>query len=281
MLDRSPTRLTAARARQGAVAAFSTYSIDVTAAVIAAATRLDAPVIVQAGSSAFRYAGRAALAAATVAAAREAAVPVGVHLDHCRDVEEIDHCLAAGYTSVMIDGSHLPFEQNVALTRSVVARAHDAGAWVEGELGALAGDEDASGHAGDRPALTDAAAAGEFAERTGVDCLAVAVGNVHGLTKAPVELDLARLGEIRAACAVPLVLHGASGLPADTLRAAVRGGVAKVNVNTELRRAFVDHLDVPGAVAAGYAFADLTGPAVRAVGEVAAATMRLLRDAGC
>jgi tagatose 1,6-diphosphate aldolase GatY/KbaY len=278
MLDLSVATVTAARDRHGAVAAFSTYSIEITRAIVSAAERLGRPAIIQAGSSAFRYAGRAALAAATVATARAAAVPIGVHLDHCREVDEIDYCIRAGYSSVMIDGSHLPFAENVALTRSVVARAHDAGLWVEGELGSIAGDEDTSGRAGLRPPLTEAGPAGEFAELTGVDCLAVAVGNVHGLSSEPIELDLDRLAEIRAACPVPLVLHGASGLPDEMLRAAVTTGVAKVNVNTELRKAFMENIDPVAGTAAGYSFAALTEQAVCAVEEVAAAKMRLLAD---
>jgi fructose/tagatose bisphosphate aldolase len=125
----------------------------------------------------------------------------------------------------------------VAITREVVALAHDAGVWVEAELGALAGDEDASG-ATEAGAMTDPAQAAEFAERTGVDALAVAIGNVHGFTPEPVRLDLGRLAEIAAATPVPLVLHGASGLPAEDLLGAVELGVVKVNVNAELRRAY-------------------------------------------
>ena len=148
----------------------------------------------------------------------------------------IDACLALGYSSVMIDGSHLPFEENVAVTKRVVERAHDAGVWVEAELGALGGDEDASGEA-EAGAMTDPEQAAEFAERTGVDALAVAVGNVHGYTPVPVRLDLERLRAIDEVCPAPLVLHGASGLPEEDLLGAIAAGVVKVNVNAELRRA--------------------------------------------
>jgi fructose-bisphosphate aldolase class II/tagatose 1,6-diphosphate aldolase GatY/KbaY len=195
-----------------------------------------------AGASSYGAVGRGPLAAAALAAAREASVPVGVHLDHCRDEAEVDACLALGYSSVMIDGSHLAFEENVALTRRVVERAHAAGAWVEAELGALPGDEDRSGDATPAGDMTDPAEAAEFAQRTGVDALAVAVGNVHGFTPEPVRLDLARLREIAAACSAPLVLHGASGLPAEDLVGAVAAGVVKVNVNAELRRAHLEAL---------------------------------------
>jgi fructose-bisphosphate aldolase class II/tagatose 1,6-diphosphate aldolase GatY/KbaY len=241
--------------RGRAVAAITTYTLESTVAIVAAAERLNLPVLLSAGVSSYGAVGRAPLAAAALAAARAAGVPVGVHLDHCRDPEVIDACLALGYSSVMIDGSHLPFEENVAVTARVVERAHDAGVWVEAELGALAGDEDASGEA-EAGAMTDPEQAAEFAERTGVDALAVAVGNVHGFTPVPVRLDLERLRAIDDACPAPLVLHGASGLPESDLRGAITAGVVKVNVNAEIRRA---HL---GALASGL---DEVGDDVRAL----------------
>jgi ketose-bisphosphate aldolase len=262
--------------RGRAVAAITTYTLESTAAIVRAAERLGQPVLLSAGVSSYGAVGREPLAAAALAAARAAAVPVGVHLDHCRDEAEIDACLALGYSSVMIDGSQLEFEENVALTRRVVERAHAAGAWVEGELGALSGDEDASGEA-EAGAMTDPAQAAEFAGRTGVDALAVAVGNVHGYTPEPVRLDLARLREIAAVCPAPLVLHGASGLPDEDLRGAVAAGVVKVNVNAELRRA---HL---AAVAAGLEESGddlraLQERAIEAMIRVAAEKIALLSD---
>jgi ketose-bisphosphate aldolase len=224
--------------RGRAVAAITTYTLESTAAIVRAAERLRRPVLLCAGASSYGAVGREPLAAAALAAARAAAVPVGVHLDHCRDPEEIDACLALGYSSVMIDGSHLDFEANVAVTKAVVERAHAAGAWVEAELGALSGDEDRSGEAA-TGAMTDPGEAAEFAARTGVDALAVAVGNVHGFTPEPVRLDLDRLRAIAAVCSAPLVLHGASGLPEEDLLGAVAAGVVKVNVNAELRRAHI------------------------------------------
>jgi fructose-bisphosphate aldolase class II/tagatose 1,6-diphosphate aldolase GatY/KbaY len=178
---------------------------------------------------------RLALDAAAASSAR-----LGVHLDHSRDLDEITACLEAGYTSVMVDGSHLPFAENIALTREAVRRARKHGAWVEAELGALPGDEDVSTNAAMAPAaMTDPSQAAVFVAETGVDALAVAVGNVHGFTATPVRLDLDRLAAIHAAVPVPLVLHGASGLPQDQLLSALSRGVAKINVNAELRRAYL------------------------------------------
>ena len=156
---------TAVLARGRAVAAITTYTLESTRAIVAAAERLGQPVLLSAGVSSYGAVGREPLAAAALAAAHAASVPVGVHLDHCKDPDEIDACLALGYSSVMIDGSQLPFDENVAVTRRVVERAHAAGAWVEAELGALSGDEDASGEA-ETGAMTDPREAAEFAERT-------------------------------------------------------------------------------------------------------------------
>ncbi|RCV55979.1 class II fructose-bisphosphate aldolase [Marinitenerispora sediminis] len=238
MLTRGTDVLTGAAAERRAVPGFVAYNLETAQAVAAAAELAGAPVLLQAGSSAFRHTGRDALVELALGVARRSAAPIGVHLDHSRDPEEAAACIAAGYTSVMIDGSHLPFTENVELTRAVVRRAHDAGVWVEGELGAIAGDEDVSTDASGGT-MTDPGQAAEFVAATGVDALAVSVGNVHGFTSAPVRLDLDRLADIHELVPVPLVLHGASGLPEEQLLGALDRGVAKVNVNAELRRAYL------------------------------------------
>ena len=274
MLATGTGLLTEARAAGRAVAAITTYTLESTRAICLAAERTGQPVMLQAGSGSFGAVGRGPLAAAALASAREASVPVGVHLDHCKDPAEIDACLELGYSSVMIDGSHLEFEQNVALTRAVVERAHAAGAWVEAELGALAGDEDSSGDV-EAGAMTDPDQAAEFATRTGVDALAVAVGNVHGFTPVPVRLDLERLRAIAAATPVPLVLHGASGLPEEDLLGAVAAGVVKVNINAELRRAHLTAL-AAGMPEAGDDVRALQHRAIEAMAKIAAEKIALL-----
>lgn len=223
-----------------AVGAFSVYNLEGAVAVCRAAEAEGKPAIVQAGSSAFRYAGRRPLAALALAAAGESGAEVGVHLDHSRDLREVEECLGLGYTSVMFDGSRLPFSENVARTREAAEVAHGAGAWIEGELGGLSGDEDRSGSGGGASETTDPAVAERFVEETGVDALAVAIGNVHGFVPYQGSLDLGLLDEIRGRVPVPLVLHGASGLPDGRVRGAISLGVAKVNVNAELRRAFAE-----------------------------------------
>ncbi len=179
-----------------------------------------------------------------------------------------------GYSSVMIDGSHRSFAENVELTRLVVAEAHGRGVWVEAELGAIAGDENVSGRA-TASALTSPEAAARFAERTGVDALAVAIGSVHGISDHPVHLDLDLLERIRRVVSVPLVLHGASGLDQAELRAAVRGGVAKVNFNAELRRAYLGALR-RAIDDAGDDIVAVQRAAVEAMREVATEKLRLV-----
>lgn len=226
------------------VVAFSMYTLESAVAVRQAAERRQVPVILQAGAGCFDDVGLELLADLMLAAADGAAVPIGVHLDHSRDLRQVERSLGRGFTSVMYDGSHDSFEDNVTATAEAAELAHAHGAWIEGELGAIAGDEDVSG-VGGAAELTDPEAAREFVRRTGVDALAVAVGNVHGATAVEPGLDLQRLAAIRHVVEVPLVLHGASGLPRDQLRQAVRGGAAKINVNTELRRSHLGSLVPP------------------------------------
>lgn len=238
MLDSGKATLQEAFRGGRAVAAFSVYNLEGAKAVCQAAEIEGAPVMLQAGSSAFRYAGSDELASLALAVAKTSATRVGVHLDHSRDLNEIKKCLDFGYTSVMVDGSNLSFEDNVTLTREAARAARRAGAWIEAELGGLGGDEDRSGQGGTGE-ITDPESAARFVEETGVDALAVAVGNVHGFTQHKVELDLEQLAKIRKLVSIPLVLHGASGLPEHQLEDAIALGVAKINVNTELRRAFI------------------------------------------
>ena len=241
MLLHGTDALKEAAASGHALPGFVAYNLETVQGITAAAEAAGRPVVIQAGSSPFKHAGREALMRLALDAAARSTAPLGVHLDHSRDLDEITACLEAGYTSVMVDGSHLPFAENIALTKEAVRRARGHGAWVEAELGALPGDEDVSTDAtAQAAAMTDPQQAAAFVSATGVDALAVAVGNVHGFTRHPVRLDLERLAAIHEAVPVPLVLHGASGLPVDELHGALARGVAKVNVNAELRRAFLE-----------------------------------------
>jgi ketose-bisphosphate aldolase len=241
MLSTGTETLKEAWRRRVALAAFTTYTLESTRAICEAGADAGMPVILQAGSSSFAAVGRSMLAATALTMAKESPTPVGVHLDHATDLTEIRACIDLGYSSVMIDGSHRSFEENVAVTSLVVAEAHRRGVWVEAELGAIPGDENVSGAAA-ASELTSPDNAAEFVERTGVDALAVAIGSVHGISDHPVHLDLDLLDRIAQVVPVPLVLHGASGLEEAELRAAVQGGIAKVNLNAELRRAYLGSL---------------------------------------
>ena len=220
-----------------AVGAFNAENMEMVLAIVEAATELNAPVMIQTTPSTVKYAGLDMYAAMVRAAAENAPVPVCVHLDHGSSYELAVGALEAGYTSVMIDGSHESFEDNITVTCRVVAEAAKKGVPVEAELGTVGGKEDDL-EAADGCTLPEEAA--EFVKRTGVDSLAVAIGTAHGVYKSTPKLDVPRLAEIRKVVEVPLVLHGASGLTDESIRACVREGICKVNFATELRIAYTD-----------------------------------------
>ena len=220
-----------------AIGAFNAENMEMVQAIIAAAEELRAPVIVQTTPGTLKYASPAMFYANVAAAAAEATVPVVMHLDHGSSFELAMKAFRAGYTSIMIDGSHSAFEENIAITRSVVAACHAAGVPVEAELGKVGGKEDdLDGGMGN--GYTDPAEAAEFVERTGVDSLAVAIGTAHGVYKGTPKLDVDRLSEIRQVVSIPLVLHGTSGVPDDAVRECIARGMCKVNYATDLRIAF-------------------------------------------
>jgi tagatose 1,6-diphosphate aldolase GatY/KbaY len=182
------------------------------------------------------------LVALCLAAAQAATVPVMVHLDHSNSSAAIQEALAAGITSVMADGSHLPYDDNVAFTQMIVAMAHRHQAIVEAELGRLTGTEDGLTVPEYEARFTDPVQAADFVARTGVDALAICIGNVHGRYRREPCLDFDRLAALQRSVPVPLVLHGASGLPEAMVRQAITLGVHKFNVNTEVREAYVEAL---------------------------------------
>jgi ketose-bisphosphate aldolase len=205
-----------------------------------------------------------------------------VHLEHCADLATIEHCLALGYSSIMVDGSSQAYADNVILTRQAVALGHAAGVTVEAELTGTAGDEDNAANPGSRPsAFTDPEQAARFVAETGVDLLAVAIGNVHGFYRGEPRLDFALLQELARAVPVPLVLHGASGLPDEALREAVSEGIVKVNFNTELRAAYMAALasGLPAAQC-GLDVAALMAQGMAAVQQVVREKLSLLGAIG-
>ena len=232
-LVKSKEMLLKAQAGGYAVGAFNAENLEMIQAIVAAAEKAHSPVIIQTTPGTLGYAPPEAFAGAACALARAAQVPVAVHLDHGNSFELAKRCKEAGYTSLMIDGSLLPFEENVALTRSVVEMAGDIP--VEAELGTVGGKED-SHSAGIQ--YTDPALAADFVSRTGVSSFAPAIGTAHGIYKDTPELKIDLLREIKAKVGVPLVLHGTSGVPDETVRECIASGICKVNYATDLRKAF-------------------------------------------
>ncbi|HJA13137.1 MAG TPA: class II fructose-1,6-bisphosphate aldolase [Candidatus Mediterraneibacter merdipullorum] len=227
------------KAQEGhyAVGAFNVENMEMVMAVIKAAEEMNAPVIMQTTPSTIRYAGLDYYLAMVRTAAERASVPVAMHLDHGNSFELAMQALRTGYTSIMIDGSHESFEENIALTRRVVDACAPSAISVEAELGKVGGKEDDLEAADDSP-FTDPKQAQEFAERTQVNSLAVAIGTAHGFYKGVPKLDFDRLSAIRELVSIPLILHGASGVPDDAVRESITRGICKVNFATELRAAF-------------------------------------------
>ena len=221
-----------------AVGAFNVENMEMVMAVIAAAEELNAPVIMQTTPSTVKYAGLDYYLANVATAAKNAKVPVAMHLDHGSSFSLAMQALRQGYTSIMIDGSHSVFEENIAITKSVVDACKPSNIPVEAELGKVGGKEDDLD--GGDGGYTDPKEALEFVQKTGVNSLAVAIGTAHGVYKGEPKLDLDRLVEISKVVDVPLVLHGASGLSEEAVKESIKRGICKVNFATELRIAYTD-----------------------------------------
>ena len=234
--------LSAAQAGKYAIGAFNCENMEMAMAIVAAAEAQKAPVMLQTTPSTVSYAGLDMFYANVRALAERASVPVALHLDHGSSYELAIGAMDAGYSSVMIDGSHESFEDNIAVSRRVVGVASAKNIPVEAELGKVGGKEDdLDGGSGN--GYTDPADAVEFVKATGVSSLAVAIGTAHGVYVGTPVLDVERLAEIRkaleaAGVSIPLVLHGASGLTDESVRECIAQGICKVNFATELRQAY-------------------------------------------
>ena len=238
MLVTTKERLLKAQKGNYAVGAFNVENMEMVMAVIAAAEELNAPVIMQTTPSTVKYAGLDYYLANVATAAKNAKVPVAMHLDHGSSFSLAMQALRQGYTSIMIDGSHSVFEENIAITKSVVDACKPSNIPVEAELGKVGGKEDDLD--GGDGGYTDPKEALEFVQKTGVNSLAVAIGTAHGVYKGEPKLDLDRLVEISKVVDVPLVLHGASGLSEEAVKESIKRGICKVNFATELRIAYTD-----------------------------------------
>lgn len=225
--------------REGyAVPAFNIHNMETLKSVIEVANEMESPVILAATPGTVKYAGELYLLKLAESAAELAKVPVALHLDHHEDLDDIKACIEMGYPSAMIDASKESFEENINRTKEIVKVAHRWDATVEAELGTLAGIEDDLEVDEKNALYTDPQKAKEFVEKTGVDSLAIAIGTAHGLYKSEPKLDFERLEIIRRLVDVPLVLHGASGVPAESVKRAIKLGICKVNIATELKIPF-------------------------------------------
>jgi len=233
-----------AKAEKGryAVGAFNCNNMEIVQAIISAAEAERSPVIIQASQGAIKYAGLGYVTALVREAAMFSTVPVALHLDHGTDFKQVVNCLKSGFTSVMFDGSQLPLEENIRITRKVVEVAHAVGVSVEGELGRLRGTEDEINVSEREAFFTDPEEAVTFVQGTGIDALAPSIGTAHGRYRGKPDLDFQRLKKIRELTGVPLVLHGSSGVPGEDIRRAIELGVRKVNIDTDIREAFVKEI---------------------------------------
>lgn len=223
-----------------AVPAFNVHNLETVQIIAETAAEMRSPVIMAGTTGTYKYAGLGYLVAICEQAAKRYDLPIALHLDHHEDFADIETKVKAGIRSVMIDASHFPFEQNIDNVARVVRLCHGYDASVEAELGRLGGQEDDLIVDEKESFFTDPNKAGEYIRRTGIDSLAVAIGSAHGMYQGEPKLDFERLALIREKVDIPLVLHGASGIPETMLRRAIELGICKVNVATELKIAFSD-----------------------------------------
>ncbi len=238
MLVKSKELLLEAQRNKYAVGAFNVENMEMVLAVLSAAEETNSPVIMQTTPGTVKYAGADMYFANIRAAARRTRIPVACHLDHGNSLAIAVQALHAGYTSIMIDGSKLPFEENIALTKTVTEICHAVNIPVEAELGRVGGKEDGLDNSQSENPYTDPDEAAVFVERTGCDSLAVAVGTAHGVYKGIPHINFDVLAKIHEAVNIPLVLHGTSGVPDDQVIRCVSMGMCKVNYATDLRIAY-------------------------------------------
>lgn len=223
-----------------AVGAFNCNNMEIVQAIINAAEAERSPVIIQASQGAIKYAGLPYIVALVRTAADQSTVPVALHLDHGTSYEQVIQCIGHGFTSVMIDWSKHPLEENINVTSQILKVANPLGISVEAELGKIGGTEDDVTVTDREASYTDPDEAAYFVQETGIRSLAVAIGTAHGQYKGEPKLDFDRLTEIKKRVQIPIVLHGSSGVPDEALKEAIRLGVRKINIDTNLREAFTD-----------------------------------------
>jgi tagatose 1,6-diphosphate aldolase GatY/KbaY len=274
MLASTRELLETARRNCYAIGAFNVYNLEGVKAVVSAAEAGRSPAMLQLHPSALKY-GSSPLVALCLEAADSSIVPISVHLDHSTSSQDIHRVLNEGVRSIMADGSPMPYEQNLQFTKALTKLSHSYGAIVEAEIGRISGTEDGLTIAEKEAKMTDPIQAVEFVRITNVDALAVTIGNVHGEYKSPPRLDFPRLERIRNLIDIPLVLHGASGLPPEMIARSIQLGVCKFNVNTEVRQAYMQALKHEICGQPGKDLLDVTGEAIEAMQEVIAEKLQL------
>lgn len=285
-----------------AVGAFNFVNMEVLKSITAAAAEENSPALICCSEGAIKYAGIHNLVAMARAEADSTGMPLVLHLDHGKEFDVIMQCIRNGFTSVMIDGSHMPLDQNIEVTRKIVEIAHAAGVSVEGELGKLSGIED---NVSSRESiLTDPSEAERFVSETGVDSLAIAIGTAHGPKKFKGEpiLEIPLVAEIKKRTGIPLVLHGASSVPSEVLEKgmrygakwegskgvpeasiaeAIKGGINKVNVDTDIRMTFIGQMrQTMAEKAESVDLRDIFKPCMSSVKELVRHKMRLFGSSG-
>ena len=279
MLTSTKELLETAQKHSYAIGAFNLYNLEGVKAVVNAAEAENSPAIIQILPDVLNYGG-SSMIALFLEAAKQAKVPMSVHLDHCGDRTIIETALEAGVTSVLADGSMHSFEENLAFTTEMTVLAHELGSTVEAEVGRISGTEDGMTVAEKEAKMTNPYQAKQFVAESGVDFLAVTIGNVHGQYYGEPQLDFGRLKEIRQQLDIPLVLHGASGLPARMIRQSIELGVSKFNVNTEVRQKYLQFWRKFGKTESQSDLLDCQKAATEAMQEVIIEKIRLFGSAG-
>ncbi len=274
--------LNKAKDGQYAVGQFNLNNLEWTQAILAAAQETNSPVICGVSEGAARYMGGFKLITAMVRELMDhmnITVPVAIHLDHGSSIEKCKEAIDAGFSSVMIDGSHGPFEQNIEMTRAVVEYAHAQSVSVEAELGVVGGQEDDV--IADGCVYADPNECKELVERTGVDCLAPALGSVHGPYKGEPNIGFEEMLQVKELTGIPLVLHGGTGIPTADVQNAISRGTAKINVNTENQIAWTNMVrQVLASDSEVYDPRHIIGPGKEAIKETVMAKIREFGSAG-
>jgi tagatose 1,6-diphosphate aldolase GatY/KbaY len=279
MLSSTKELLETSRRNGYAIGAFNVYNLEGVKAVVNAAEASRSPAMLQLHPSALKY-GKLPLVKMCLEAAKSAKVPISVHLDHSTSASDINMALDAGVRSIMADGSPMSYKQNLEFTKEMTLLSHRYHAVVEAEIGRISGTEDGLTIAEKEAKMTDPIEAFEFVQYTKVDAIAVTIGNVHGEYKSPPRLDFKRLEKIRSLIDIPLVLHGASGLPAEMIDRSIQLGVCKFNVNTEVRQAYLHALKLEICGDSSGDLLEIAGEAIAAMEEVISEKLNLFGSVG-